>query len=217
MKKGLWPKICHKIMKVYGSFFILICILCMVYIHIYCLQDIRKCSSYKGYSWIRQCTDQEELCKNQVEGKMIRNRLFQWRRQPWGSNWGSLEFFADHPCKNKRKTNASMIFVLFCWWTPVNLIMGKPEDPQFESHAGIKMAQVQVFPYVSVTIPETSSIPLPQKKKVSDWLDDLPAKSLCNDYASVVMHQGPSVFALWSVGSGFKTVKLDPVSLVNMI
>ena len=55
-----------------------------------CLQDIRKCSSYKGYSWIRQCTDQEELCKNQVEGKMIRNGLFQKspptpfpRKCPW--------------------------------------------------------------------------------------------------------------------------------------
>ena len=34
----------------------------------------------------------------------------QWRRQPWGSNWG-IQVFTDHIRKYKHKTNASTFFV----------------------------------------------------------------------------------------------------------
>ena len=68
-----------------------------------------------------------------------------------------LRVFADHTCKNKCKTNASMIFLcrvyfhaqtavdagdICTWRTTVILLMEKPEDPQFEPHAGAKIAQV---------------------------------------------------------------------------
>ena len=40
------------------------------------------------------------------------------------------------------------------WWSMIILIMEKPEDPQIQPHAGVKMAQVPVsLVYIYVTHP----------------------------------------------------------------
>ena len=80
------------------------------------------------------------------------HRPMYWCHQPWGSNWGSSGF-ANHIHKNKHNTNASTIFAghaktavdagdIRTWRTTVILNTGKIQNPQFEPHAGIKMAQV---------------------------------------------------------------------------
>ena len=77
----------------------------------------------------------------------------------YGAEIGGLWVFADHTRKIKRNTNASKILTrraafymclssrydcsrcrwhIYTWRTTTVLITGKPEDPQYESHAGIK-------------------------------------------------------------------------------
>ena len=74
--------------------------------------------------------------------------------------------FADHACKinvkpvrppSSRATQHFLHVYLYCqttvdagdictWWTTATVIVGKPEDPKFQSHARIKMAQVLESP-----------------------------------------------------------------------
>ena len=76
-----------------------------------------------------------------------------------GLNLGVFGVFADHThtqrntkqmhsrsCRGafylSSRSNCKTCIVIYTWRTTVILITGKPEDPQIQPHAGIKMAQV---------------------------------------------------------------------------
>ena len=96
-------------------------------------------------------------CKPQIYTRDTRLPIphVKWRRQPWGSIWGSSGFFPTTHAKANAKQMCSRSSCADClhaqttvhagnlrtWWTTIILITGKTRRPQIESHAGIKMAQ----------------------------------------------------------------------------